>query len=460
MLHHPWAAAPARNAIQSRRRSGRGRPGVGRGGRRVQRSTAAAWTGQRRRRRGRRAVGASRAGPTVARSAQAQERRRARSAARLRTPRAPAARARASAAGGAAAVPLHPLPGRGALRSRQPFERACLRGGSWRVEAAWRARVPLGLGPAAAMESSVIKDKTKLAVAAVKGGQTQVGRGQGGSARGRGAALAAAGSGPGTQAGALGARPVPLWDAAAPAARPHAAPAAGGLRRAARARRCRARRCRAARRPPSGPLTARPPRPTAGPLCRGYQGDAGGGGRAQGEARPQCVGARGGALAGARSGVGRGPASWRGHRSRARARGHCGRQPAPAALQSAPPEKHSTYARPAGRGRSPRPTPGPALLTPHRRPAAPTTPAAPAAAALKIACSAHAPRQQVDFVIYKLSKRLNNPSWIVALKALMVFHRLMRECDPSFQEQVRGPVAGRPMPWQRRQRLQRRQPRV
>jgi hypothetical protein len=39
-------------------------------------------------------------------------------------------------------------------------------------------------------------------------------------------------------------------------------------------------------------------------------------------------------------------------------------------------------------------------------------------------------------VIYKLAKRLNSPNWVVALKALMVFHRLMRECDPSFQEQV------------------------
>jgi hypothetical protein len=58
--------------------------------------------------------------------------------------------------------------------------------------------------------------------------------------------------------------------------------------------------------------------------------------------------------------------------------------------------------------------------------------------ALKIACSAHAPRQQVEFVIYKLAKRLQNSSWLVSLKALMVFHRLMRECDPSFQEQVRS----------------------
>jgi hypothetical protein len=42
----------------------------------------------------------------------------------------------------------------------------------------------------------------------------------------------------------------------------------------------------------------------------------------------------------------------------------------------------------------------------------------------------------VEYVIYKLGKRLNSNNWLVALKALMVFHRLMRECDPGFQEQV------------------------
>jgi len=78
----------------------------------------------------------------------------------------------------------------------------------------------------------------------------------------------------------------------------------------------------------------------------------------------------------------------------------------------------------------------PQLLHGAQPPSPPPTPA------LKIACSAHAPRPQVDFVIYKLSKRLNNPSWVISLKALMVFHRLMRECDPSFQEQVGG-CAGR-----------------
>lgn len=47
-----------------------------------------------------------------------------------------------------------------------------------------------------------------------------------------------------------------------------------------------------------------------------------------------------------------------------------------------------------------------------------------------------APRQQVEFVVYKLAKRLSGQSWLVTLKSLMVFHRLMRECDPTFQEQV------------------------
>jgi len=66
----------------------------------------------------------------------------------------------------------------------------------------------------------------------------------------------------------------------------------------------------------------------------------------------------------------------------------------------------------------------------------PATSPAPLAAALRIACSAYSPRSTVDFVIYKLAKRVNNPSWLVALKALMTFHRLLRECDASFAEQV------------------------
>eukprot|EP00882_Tetradesmus_deserticola_P018724 GHRQ01020109.1.p2 GENE.GHRQ01020109.1~~GHRQ01020109.1.p2 ORF type:complete len:133 (+),score=30.19 GHRQ01020109.1:143-541(+) len=57
---------------------------------------------------------------------------------------------------------------------------------------------------------------------------------------------------------------------------------------------------------------------------------------------------------------------------------------------------------------------------------------------LRIACSAHSPRHTVEYVIYKLGKRLTSPGWIVVLKGLMTFHRLLRECDPSFQEQVRA----------------------
>lgn len=73
--------------------------------------------------------------------------------------------------------------------------------------------------------------------------------------------------------------------------------------------------------------------------------------------------------------------------------------------------------------------PHPPLLLPRPAPL-------PRPPALKIACSVSAPRQQVEYVIYKLGKRLNSNNWLVALKALMVFHRLMRECDPGFQEQV------------------------
>lgn len=53
---------------------------------------------------------------------------------------------------------------------------------------------------------------------------------------------------------------------------------------------------------------------------------------------------------------------------------------------------------------------------------------------LKVACSGSAPRQQVNYVINALAKRLEEKSgWIVTLKTLIVFHRLMREVDPSFQ---------------------------
>ena len=53
---------------------------------------------------------------------------------------------------------------------------------------------------------------------------------------------------------------------------------------------------------------------------------------------------------------------------------------------------------------------------------------------LKIGCSGSAPRQQVNYIIHSLGKRLEEKSgWLVTLKTLIVFHRLMREVDPSFQ---------------------------
>ncbi|PNH02790.1 hypothetical protein TSOC_011175 [Tetrabaena socialis] len=57
---------------------------------------------------------------------------------------------------------------------------------------------------------------------------------------------------------------------------------------------------------------------------------------------------------------------------------------------------------------------------------------------LKIACNGSAPRQSVNYVIHGLSKRLeeNHKAWLVTLKALIVFHRLMRETDPTFQEEL------------------------
>jgi len=73
----------------------------------------------------------------------------------------------------------------------------------------------------------------------------------------------------------------------------------------------------------------------------------------------------------------------------------------------------------------------------------------PPSAALRIACSAHSSRSTVEYVIYKLSKRLSNPSWVVVLKALMTFHRLLRECDSTFQDQVgqsHRPTAHPPLP--------------
>jgi hypothetical protein len=58
-------------------------------------------------------------------------------------------------------------------------------------------------------------------------------------------------------------------------------------------------------------------------------------------------------------------------------------------------------------------------------------------ATLKMACSGASPRAQVAYTVHQLATRLDDkPGWIVALKSLMVFHRLMREVDPSFQVRV------------------------
>jgi len=45
---------------------------------------------------------------------------------------------------------------------------------------------------------------------------------------------------------------------------------------------------------------------------------------------------------------------------------------------------------------------------------------------------------QVNFVIHGLGVRIENSksSWLVTLKTLIVFHRLLREVDPSFQEEM------------------------
>ncbi|KAL3625144.1 hypothetical protein CASFOL_030598 [Castilleja foliolosa] len=47
------------------------------------------------------------------------------------------------------------------------------------------------------------------------------------------------------------------------------------------------------------------------------------------------------------------------------------------------------------------------------------------------------PRADVGYCIHALSKRLSKTrSWIVAIKTLIVFHRILREGDPSFREQL------------------------
>ncbi|GIL59082.1 hypothetical protein Vafri_14035 [Volvox africanus] len=57
---------------------------------------------------------------------------------------------------------------------------------------------------------------------------------------------------------------------------------------------------------------------------------------------------------------------------------------------------------------------------------------------LKISCLSASPRQVVNYAIHGLVKRLDeNPkAWLVTLKTLIVFHRLMRETDPTFQEEL------------------------
>ncbi|KAK4432673.1 putative clathrin assembly protein [Sesamum alatum] len=55
-------------------------------------------------------------------------------------------------------------------------------------------------------------------------------------------------------------------------------------------------------------------------------------------------------------------------------------------------------------------------------------------AAVAISC----PRADVGYCIHALSRRLaKTRSWIVAIKTLIVFHRILREGDPSFREELR-----------------------
>ncbi|XP_066329551.1 putative clathrin assembly protein At5g57200 isoform X4 [Miscanthus floridulus] len=53
-----------------------------------------------------------------------------------------------------------------------------------------------------------------------------------------------------------------------------------------------------------------------------------------------------------------------------------------------------------------------------------------------LATSANCPRADVSYCIYALSRRLSKTkNWIVALKTLIVVHRLLREGDPTFKEE-------------------------
>ncbi|KAK7265217.1 hypothetical protein RJT34_32833 [Clitoria ternatea] len=53
------------------------------------------------------------------------------------------------------------------------------------------------------------------------------------------------------------------------------------------------------------------------------------------------------------------------------------------------------------------------------------------------ATSAHQPRADVAYCIHALSRRLSKTrNWIVAIKTLIVVHRILREGDPSFKEDL------------------------
>nr|KAJ0194428.1 hypothetical protein LSAT_V11C800416930 [Lactuca sativa] len=54
-----------------------------------------------------------------------------------------------------------------------------------------------------------------------------------------------------------------------------------------------------------------------------------------------------------------------------------------------------------------------------------------------VSTSSAAPRADVGYCIHTLSRRLmKTKNWIVAMKTLMVFHRILREGDPSFREEL------------------------
>ncbi|KAJ4747998.1 ENTH/ANTH/VHS superfamily protein [Rhynchospora pubera] len=54
-----------------------------------------------------------------------------------------------------------------------------------------------------------------------------------------------------------------------------------------------------------------------------------------------------------------------------------------------------------------------------------------------LATTASRPRADIAYCIYALSRRLSKTrNWTVALKSLIVFHRLLREGDPSFKDEL------------------------